>query len=80
MRTSSWRRWADLYPGDPHDTFVAHDHLGRKAREQASIAYLRKYVMGLRHWLQGNPPFASSDDRRNAQQDAEQALRVLDSL
>ena len=53
---------------------------GRKVREQASIAYLRKYVMGFQHWLEGNPQFANPEDRRNARQDAEQALRVLDSL
>jgi hypothetical protein len=53
---------------------------GRKVREQASIAYLRKYAMGFLHWLRGHPPFANPEDRRNAQQDAEQALRVLDSL
>jgi hypothetical protein len=47
---------------------------GRKVREPASIAYLRKYVTGLLHWLQGNPPFANAQDRRNAQQDAEQGV------
>jgi len=53
---------------------------GRKVREPASIAYLRRYVIGFQHWLEGHPPFARPEDRRNAQQDAEQALRLLDSL
>jgi hypothetical protein len=53
---------------------------GRKVREPESIAYLRKYVTGLLHWLQGHPTFARTEDRRNAQRDAEQALRVLDAL
>ena len=53
---------------------------GRKVREQASIAYLRKYVTGFQHWLLGNPPFANSEDSGNARRDAGEALRVLDSL
>ena len=53
---------------------------GRKVREEPSIAYLRKWVTGFLRWLEGNPPFAHPEDRRNARQDAEQALRVLDSL
>ena len=53
---------------------------GRKVREQASIAYLHKYVAGFLHWLQAEPQFANAEDRRNTQQDAEQALRVIDSL
>jgi hypothetical protein len=37
-------------------------------------------VSGVLHWLGGNPAFADSQDRRNAQQDAEQALRMLKGL
>jgi hypothetical protein len=53
---------------------------GRKVREQPSIAYLRKWVTGFLRWLESNPSFADAEDRRNARQDAEQALRVLDGL
>jgi hypothetical protein len=53
---------------------------GRKVREQASIDYLQKYVQGVLHWLATNPSFANEEDRRNAQRDAEDALRVYQSL
>ena len=53
---------------------------GHKVRQPTSIAYLRKWVTGFLRWLGGNPAFADPEDRRNAQQDAEQALRVLDGL
>ena len=53
---------------------------GRKVREEPSIAYLGKWVAGFLRWLERNPPFASAEDRRTAQQDAEQALRVLSGL
>jgi hypothetical protein len=52
---------------------------GGRVREEPSIAYLRKWVSGFRRWLEGDPPFANPEDRRNARRDAEQALRVLDS-
>jgi hypothetical protein len=53
---------------------------GAKVREEPSIAYLRKWVAGFLRWLEGDPPFANAEDRRNARRDAEQALRVLDGL
>jgi hypothetical protein len=53
---------------------------GHKVREGASIAYLEKYVKGVLHWLDTKPPFANEEDRRNAQRDAEQALRVYEQL
>jgi hypothetical protein len=53
---------------------------GGKVREEPSIAYLRKWVTGFLRWLEGDPPFASAEDRTNAQRDAEQALRLLESL
>jgi hypothetical protein len=53
---------------------------GGRVREEASIAYLRRYVTGFLHWLGQGPAFTLAEDRRNAQRDAEQALRVLESL
>ena len=53
---------------------------GRKVREEASIAYLRKYVEGVLHWLGTKPPFANEPDRQNAQRTAEEALRVYRAL
>jgi hypothetical protein len=53
---------------------------GRKVREEASITYLRKYVEGVLHWLNANPPFSQEADRQNARRTAEQALEVYKSL
>ena len=53
---------------------------GRKVREEASIAYLCKYVKGVLHWLDTNPPFAHDEDRREARRAAEEALRFYESL
>jgi hypothetical protein len=53
---------------------------GHKVREEASIAYLRKYVQGVLHWLGTNPAFFNNEDRRNARRDAERALQVYESL
>ncbi|MFO1497777.1 MAG: CehA/McbA family metallohydrolase [Verrucomicrobiota bacterium] len=53
---------------------------GRKVREEASIAYLRKYVQGLLHWLDTNPPFVRETDREQARRDAEQALQLYRTL
>jgi TolB protein len=53
---------------------------GRKVREETSVAYLRKYVKGTLHWLATKPPFANEDDRREAQQAAEEALKFYESL
>jgi hypothetical protein len=53
---------------------------GQKVREEASIAYLRKYVEGVLHWLGTNPQFANDEDRRNAKRWAEEALRIYQSL
>jgi hypothetical protein len=53
---------------------------GHRVRQPASIAYLRTWVSGFLHWLGNNPAFADSQDRRNAQQDAEQALRMIEGL
>jgi len=53
---------------------------GRKVREEASIAYLRKYVQGTLHWLESKPPFTNEEDRREAQRTAEEALRFYESL
>jgi hypothetical protein len=52
----------------------------RKVRDEASIAYLRKYVQGVLHWLGTNPPFTSEADRQNAQRTAEQALQAYRKL
>ena len=53
---------------------------GRKVREEASIAYLRKYVQGVLHWLDTNPPFVNKSDRQNARKTAEEALHVYATL
>lgn len=53
---------------------------GRKVREEASIAYLRKYVHGVLHWLDTNPPFTNESDRQNARKTAEEALHVYENL
>ncbi len=53
---------------------------GRKVREEASIVYLRKYVKGVLHWLDTNPPFANDEDRREARRAAEEALRCYEGL
>lgn len=53
---------------------------GRKVREEASIAYLRKYVQGVLHWLGTRPAFYNEDDRREAQKSAEDALRFYEGL
>ena len=53
---------------------------GRKVREEASIAYLRRYVGGLRHWLSTHPSFANEEDRRSIERDAAEALRFYEAL
>jgi hypothetical protein len=53
---------------------------GRKVREEASVAYLRKYVRGVLHWLGTEPAFANEEDRRTAQRSAEEALRFYEGL
>lgn len=53
---------------------------GRKVREPASIAYLRKYVEGTLHWLGTNPNFALEEDRQAARHAAEQALQFYRDL
>ncbi len=53
---------------------------GRKVREEASVAYLRKYVRGVLHWLDTNPRFANDEDRREARRAAEEALRFYEGL
>lgn len=53
---------------------------GRKVREEASIAYLRKYVQGLLHWLSTGPVFAREQDRAVVQHDAEEASRFYEEL
>ena len=53
---------------------------GSKVREEASIAYLQKYVEGMIHWLGTNPPFTKDEDLRSAKSAAEEALKVYKSL
>jgi hypothetical protein len=53
---------------------------GRKVREEASVAYLRKYVKGVLHWLGTEPSFANEQDRREARRAAEEALRLYEGL
>jgi hypothetical protein len=53
---------------------------GRKVREEASVAYLRKYVQGTLHWLGTEPTFANQEDRREARRAAEEAQRFYEGL
>lgn len=53
---------------------------GRNVREEASVAYLRKWVKGLLNWLSTHPTFASEADRAAVQRDAEQALRLYETM
>jgi hypothetical protein len=53
---------------------------GRKVREEASVAYLRKYVRGVLHWLGTEPAFTHEEDRRTARRSAEEALRFYEGL
>jgi len=53
---------------------------GRKVREEASIAYLCKYVRSMLHWLSTKPAFYNEEDRREAQRAAEEALRFYEGL
>jgi hypothetical protein len=53
---------------------------GRRVREGASIAYLRKYVEGVIHWLATAPKFVKEEDLRNARREAEEALRYYQGL
>jgi hypothetical protein len=53
---------------------------GRNVREQPSIEYLEKWVKGLQHWLQTDPPFANDQDKQNARRTADEALRFYQGL
>ncbi len=53
---------------------------GAKVREEPSIAYLRKYVEGVIHWLGTHPKFVKAEDLENARRNAEEALRYYRSL
>jgi hypothetical protein len=52
----------------------------RPVREEASVAYLRRSVKALLHWLSTRPTFASEADRVAVQRDAERALSVYEHL
>jgi hypothetical protein len=47
---------------------------GQKVHEAASIAYLRKWVQGVLHWLDSKPAFGTEADRLSARAAAEKAL------
>jgi hypothetical protein len=53
---------------------------GQNVREPSSIEYLQKWVKGLQHWLQTDPPFASDQDKQNARRTADEALRFYQGL
>ncbi len=53
---------------------------GHKVRQAASIAYLRKYVEGVQHWLATHPAFANEEDRENAEREAAEALKFYHGL
>jgi hypothetical protein len=55
-------------------------HGGKNVREEASVVYLRKYVQGVLHWLDTNPPFFNKADSLNAKRDAQAALRFYQAL
>jgi hypothetical protein len=53
---------------------------GANVKEEASIAYLEKYVKGTIHWLQTNPSFTHPEDRLMALKLADDAYQVYESL
>jgi hypothetical protein len=53
---------------------------GRKVRQEASVAYLHKWVKGLRYWLSTKPAFHNEQDRAAVEQDAEAAMRFYEAL
>jgi len=53
---------------------------GQRVQEKASIAYLRKYVEGVIHWLDTKPPFATPKALHDARQGAKEALQVYQQL
>ena len=53
---------------------------GGKVRDQASIEYLCQYVNGVIHWLGTQPSFATAEALRDAQREAQQALRYYTNL
>ena len=53
---------------------------GAKVRDEASIRYLEKYVIGTIHWLTETPPFANAADRDDALRRAEKALAYYRSF
>ena len=62
-----------------HANPVSFHYLGKRVREEASIAYLEKYVRGTIYWLETEPPFTLPADRREALQRAQMALAVYRS-
>ena len=53
---------------------------GHKVREEASIAYLRKYVKGVMHWLSTKPEFTKEEDRQTTEKAAAEALKIYEGL
>jgi hypothetical protein len=53
---------------------------GRKVRQEASVAYLRKWVKGLLYWLSTQPAFHNEEDRAAVQRDATAAMRIFEAL
>jgi hypothetical protein len=53
---------------------------GRNVREKSSIEYLQKWVKGLQHWLESDPPFANDQDKQNARRTADEALRLYEQM
>lgn len=52
---------------------------GARVREEAALAYLRRYVRGLQHWLATRPTFTYEADRQSAERDAAETLRVYEA-
>ena len=63
-----------------HTSPVYFQRDGRRVREESSISYLCRYVEGLLHWLETEPPFVHEADRQKAHRDAEQALAAYQAL
>jgi hypothetical protein len=53
---------------------------GRRVRDQASIAYLCRYVEGTIHWLNTRPKFVRDEDFNNARKEAQEALKYYRNL
>lgn len=53
---------------------------GARVKEEESILYLQKYVLGTIHWLKTNPSFTNPEDHREALKMGKDAYQFYESL